>query len=83
MTKGNITLLLFTQKKNMTTQDEIFNSKIQNLSNAITELLKEEGLSIVYPEFDEALKTCASEISILLGEQERDDDDDYDDESDE
>lgn len=65
----------------MNTQDEIFNSKIQILSNAITELLKEEGLSIVYPEFDEALKTCASEVSILLGEQERDDD--YDDESDE
>ena len=67
----------------MATQDEIFNSQIQNLSNSITELLKVEGLSIVYPEFDEALKTCASEISILLGEKERDDDDDYDDESDE
>ena len=67
----------------MATQDEIFNSQIQNLSNSITELLKVEGLSIVYPEFDEALKLCASEISILLGEKERDDDDDYDDESDE
>ena len=67
----------------MATQDEIFNSQIQNLSNSITELLKVEGLAIVYPEFDEALKTCASEIRILLGEQERDDDDDYDDESDE
>ena len=67
----------------MATQDEIFNSQIQNLSNSIAELLKVEGLAIVYPEFDEALKTCASEISILLGEKERDDDDDYDDESDE
>ena len=66
----------------MATQDEIFNSQIQNLSNSITELLKVEGLSIVYPEFDEALKNCASEISILLGEQEREDDDDDDDDDD-